>query len=141
MIRFTVPGQPQGKGRAKAARRKAKGGGEYVALITPEKTVAYEGLIAYAAQQAMNGDELIDRPVYLTVQAFFAFPKAMSGKKKAARDVHWHTGRPDTDNIVKAVGDALNGVVWRDDTQVALVKASKQYDETPRLEITVEALP
>ena len=47
---FTVPGQPVGKGRAKAARR-----GKFVTFYTPEKTASYESLVAYAGNVAMNG--------------------------------------------------------------------------------------
>lgn len=134
-ISFTVPGKPQGKGRARAARR-----GDYVTIYTPEKTVAYEGLIALAGEKAMNGRALVEGPVQLTITAVFSIPKGWSQKKRTSRPIHWHTSRCDLDNVVKAVGDGLNGIVWRDDSQVAMVKAIKLYGDTPGLTVVVEAL-
>lgn len=48
--------------------------------------------------------------------------------------------KPDIDNIVKAVLDALNEVAYRDDTQVVELQVRKQYSERPRLEICNERL-
>jgi len=45
---------------------------------------------------------------------------------------------PDTDNIIKIVADALNGVAYRDDAQIVRVEASKFYGEKPRLFIRIE---
>lgn len=133
MIRFTVPGLPQGKGRARFGNGRT---------YTPAKTIAYEGLIALAAQQAMDGAELLTGPVYLTVTAFFPIPASWSKKRRAEANARltWHTSKPDADNIAKAAGDALNGIIFRDDSQVAFAKVMKHYGETPRLEVCVEAL-
>ena len=132
-FRFTVPGLPQGKGRARFGNGRT---------YTPAKTVAYEGLIALAGQQAMDDRLLIEKPVYVIVDAFFPIPKSWTKarKAKAASSLVWHVSKPDGDNILKAVGDGLNGVVWKDDSQIAFSKVTKQYAEVPRLEITVEAL-
>lgn len=46
--------------------------------------------------------------------------------------------KPDMDNIVKVVADALNGVAYHDDTQIALVQAKKCYSAVEGLDVTVE---
>ena len=51
--------------------------------------------------------------------------------------------KPDCDNLAKAVLDALNGVLWQDDSQVVELSVSKWYaagDESPRTTIDVEEL-
>lgn len=133
MIRFNVPGLPQGKGRARFGNGRT---------YTPAKTVAYEGLIALAAEKAMDGRDLLEGPVYVTLSAFFPIPASWTKKRRtqATTGLLWHTSKPDGDNILKAVGDGLNGIVWKDDSQVAFSKVVKQYAETPRLEILVEPL-
>jgi len=133
LLSFTVPGLPQGKGRARFGNGRA---------YTPAKTVAYEGLIALAGQQAMEDRPLVERPIYLIVDAFFPIPKRWpkSRKQKAATSLVWHVATPDGDNILKAVGDGLNGIVWKDDSQIAFAKITKQYAEVPRLAIMVEVL-
>jgi Holliday junction resolvase RusA-like endonuclease len=137
MIVFTVPGQPQGKGRARFARR-----GAFVRAYTSEKTVAYEGLIALAGEKAMAGREHLTGPVELTIQAVFQMPKSWSQKRRNAALLNpdWHTGKPDGDNVLKAVGDGLNGIVWRDDAQVARCSISKAYGPTPGLTVKVVEL-
>jgi Holliday junction resolvase RusA-like endonuclease len=130
---FVVPGLPQGKGRARFGNGRA---------YTPAKTVAYEGLIAMAGQEAMKGRPLIEGPVYMLVNAFFPIPKSWSKAKREAAltGTAWHTGKPDGDNILKAVGDGLNQVVFKDDSQVAFAKITKRYAETARVEIMIEEL-
>lgn len=133
MISFTVPGQPQGKGRARFGNGRT---------YTPAKTVAYEGLIAFAASEAMRHHQLIEGPVYVTVTATFDIPKSWSKKKRmeASSGLLWHTGKPDGDNVLKALGDGLNGVVWKDDSQVAFAKVMKRYGDVPGLHVVVEPL-
>ena len=46
--------------------------------------------------------------------------------------------KPDMDNIVKVVADALNGVAYHDDVQIALVQAKKCYSAVEGLDVTVE---
>lgn len=128
---FTVPGVPVGKGRPRFVKATGR-------AYTPEKTASYESLIAYAASQAMRGADPISTPVGVKVQAVFPIPASWSQKRKA--DAHWHTSKPDGDNILKAVGDALNGIVWADDKQIARTSIAKVYGETPGLHVFVEAL-
>ena len=52
-----------------------------------------------------------------------------------------HTSRPDLDNLVKSVSDGLNGVAFRDDSQITELRAIKQYhsgDEGPQTIIRIE---
>jgi Holliday junction resolvase RusA-like endonuclease len=42
-----------------------------------------------------------------------------------------HIKKPDTDNLLKAVLDGLNGIAWADDSQVIRVSASKEYSTEP----------
>lgn len=134
MIVINVPGLPQGKGRARFGNGRT---------YTPAKTVAYEGLIALAGEQAMDGRALLEGPVYVTLTAFFPIPKSWNKARtaQAQSGLAWHTSKPDGDNILKAVGDGLNGIVWKDDSQLAFTKVIKQYGPAPRLEIAVELLP
>ncbi len=139
MIAFTIPGEPQGKGRARAAMRKKNGGGTYIAQITPDKTVAYEGLIAHAAQQAMAGAAPLDCPCAVQVSITVTVPASWSKKKQAAALLGevLPTKKPDADNVVKAVFDGMNGVVWRDDVQAVDLAVRKRYGATPGVFVRV----
>ena len=53
---------------------------------------------------------------------------------------YFHSIRPDLDNLIKLVCDALNGVFYKDDSQISQLKAEKIYDEQPRTEVHIEQL-
>lgn len=137
-ITFFVPGQPQGKGRARTGRGK----GGRVMHFTPEKTVAYESLVAMLGAQAMAGAPLIDGTVVLLLdmrcQVPASTPKVWRSRALAG-DV-MPTTKPDSDNVEKAICDGLNGVAWRDDSQVAPVIKIKRYAEVPGVQVTVMTL-
>jgi Holliday junction resolvase RusA-like endonuclease len=81
----------------------------------------------------------LDIPLSVTIMAYRSIPKSMS-KKKAAQAIAKElrpTTKPDIDNIVKGVKDALKGVIWRDDSLVVNLVACKWYGETPRVEVIV----
>lgn len=126
---FEVPGRPQGKGRPRAYAR-----GGHARVYTPEKTVTYESWIRLCYQQAYSGVRL-EGPVALAVTAVFAVPRSYA-KKKAAQCLAgeiWPTCKPDFDNILKAVADALNGVAYLDDSTVVRGSVDKRYGEAERL--------
>ena len=47
------------------------------------------------------------------------------------------TKKPDTDNIAKAILDALNGVAYYDDAQVVELHVVKKYSDEPRAEVMI----
>ena len=134
---FTVPGEPQGKGRPRIGRV-----GAHARMFTPAKTVAYEGLVALAAQEAMQGREMITGPVLIELRMFHPVPRSWSKKRQALALTGevMPTVKCDADNCLKAVSDALNGTLWRDDTQVVNVMLAKRYAEVPRIEVRVVPL-
>lgn len=48
-----------------------------------------------------------------------------------------HTVKPDRDNIEKNVCDALNGIVWIDDSYITEGKTEKRYGHTPSVDVYV----
>jgi Holliday junction resolvase RusA-like endonuclease len=61
-------------------------------------------------------------------------------KKKAAAALAGQvlpTRKPDADNVVKAVFDGMNGVVWRDDVQAVDLQLRKRYGTTPGVHVRV----
>lgn len=135
IVSFVVPGAPVGKGRPRATRR-----GKHIQLYTPEETANYESLVALAASQAMAGRGLYAGPVVLQLDIHMAVPKSWSKKAKAAAlaDIAPPMKKPDSDNVIKAICDALNGVVWVDDVQVVDSITRKRYRETPGVHVQVE---
>ena len=136
-VTFTVPGQPVGKGRARVGRA-----GGFVRMFTPEKTATYESTIALFADQAMAGQALITGPVRLRLICRFAIPDSWSKKKRgqALQGAIYPATKPDADNITKAVCDAVNGIVWKDDAQVVELSVKKWYALNPGVTAIVEEM-
>jgi len=45
--------------------------------------------------------------------------------------------KPDLDNIMKVVCDALNQIAYRDDSQIVSAYLAKMYSDTPRVEVEI----
>lgn len=71
--------------------------------------------------------ELSSKPLHLYVAFFFEVPKSWTKAKKASNP--FHVSKPDVDNLIKGIKDALNGIAYKDDSQVVSVFALKQYAE------------
>jgi len=136
-VAFQVPGEPQGKGRARVGRIAG-----HARMFTPAKTVAYEGLIAHAAATAMGGHPPISGACMVDVCASISVPASWSKRKRedALAGKIRPTKKPDGDNILKAVCDGMNGVVFRDDSQAVHCIVRKAYQLTPGLSVIVAVL-
>ena len=71
--------------------------------------------------------------------AYFPIPKSTSKKKRdeMERGLILPTKKPDTDNIAKAILDALNGLAYYDDAQVVHLEVQKRYSNEPRAEVFI----
>jgi hypothetical protein len=134
-----INGMPQGKARP----RFTKGGRAY----TPQKTRRYEeavreaALLAAQAQGFAKHDK--DTPLEACVTAWFPVPASWPKKKRAAAlsGALYPTGKPDADNIAKAVLDAANGIAFHDDRQIVSLTVRKRYtfrdDDSPRVVVHI----
>ena len=134
MISFVVPGTPVGKGRPKFARR-----GNFTVAYTPEKTASYENLVKIAAHEAMSGNKMIEGAAAARIFLFVTPPASWSMKKKACalNDEIFPTAKPDLDNCVKIIFDAMNQIVFNDDKQVVSLQVQKRFSETASVHVHV----
>jgi Holliday junction resolvase RusA-like endonuclease len=91
------------------------------------------------AAAAMAGRPPLEGPLKFQLTAHMPIPVSWSAKKRQAAMDSWQrpTSKPDLDNIIKLVKDAINCIVWRDDAQVVRIEADKFYSDTPRVDVTV----
>jgi Holliday junction resolvase RusA-like endonuclease len=107
-------------------------------MYTPAATLAYESEIARIAEIARGDWPVMDTPMSLRVVAHHTIPVSWSKRKQmAALQGDLIPGKPDLDNVAKAVLDALNGVIYADDKQVIKLVAEKRYSLEPRVEVYV----
>src|SRR5688572_11126901 len=90
----------------------------------------------------MAGRPPIEVPCDLFVEIVCSVPASWSAKKQrqALEGSIWPAKKPDTDNILKALNDGMNGVVWRDDVPAVQGGWRKVYGATPGLRVTVKPL-
>lgn len=139
-IEFFVPGKPQGKARARTVRMP----NGFTRSFTPDKTVLYENLIKSRFLEAEAGQDGIfpfepGTPVEMVLTAYFKPPVSQSLKKQRLMLLGeiQPLKKPDMDNIVKVVADALNGLAYHDDTQICSLTATKVYGRGEGLRILV----
>jgi Holliday junction resolvase RusA-like endonuclease len=127
---FTVPGEPRGKGRP----RFTKQGHTY----TDSETKAYEQKIIAYYRKTFGSFRWPDNSfVAVKVVAYYPIPKSATKAAVAAMQAGkiFPSRKPDIDNVLKVVLDALNGVAYKDDSRVVHIEAEKKYSFDPRLEI------
>lgn len=117
-ISFFVPGEPVPKGRPRIFRMKNGGIGAY----TPDKTTAWEQTVKYHASQIVKAAGMAEGALEVEMDFRLPRPASVSVKKRPLPMV-----KPDLDNLEKAVMDALNKMVWKDDAQVCVKVSGKRY--------------
>ena len=124
-VHFIIPGRPVGKGRPRFTRQGH--------CWTPDKTVAYERDIKMAYWSTYGHSKYgADKALAVDIVLYYPRAKSMAKHKRlmAQRGVLRPTVKPDVDNVIKAILDALNGVAFEDDRQIVQVECEKWYDIT-----------
>jgi Holliday junction resolvase RusA-like endonuclease len=133
-LAFTVPGEPRGKGRPRIGRV-----GPHARMFTDRKTRSYEGLVALAAEKAMDGAVPFACPLELHMRVRLV-PAASASKKARAAMLAGElppAKLPDLDNCVKAILDGCNAVAFLDDRLVVALTAAKIYADTPGVDVLI----
>ena len=126
-MKLVIPGEPKAKQRP----RHGKG-----FTYTPKQTVDYENYVKWCFVESKG--KLMDGQLKAEIKAFFPIPKSYTKKKKKAIENGLRpTKKPDLDNIAKSVLDSLNGLAYKDDSQVVILNIEKHYGD-PRVEIEIE---
>ena len=139
-ITLTIPGVPIAQPRQRH-RTYQVGARTCTANYTPSKhpVQQWKATVAIAWSDACDHEPL-NGPVRLEV--LFVAPRPQRLLTRAWRHVLvWHEKKPDLDNLLKALKDALTGLAWRDDSQVCQCYCEKRYanhDEQPHATITVK---
>ena len=135
MIKFIVSGKPQGKARPRFRKI-----GNYVSTYNPKQTTEYEKLVKSSAIEQCK-DKLNKQYtglVKMSIKAYFKPNKSISKKQYNLLIGKEHLKKPDSDNIAKIICDSLNGVAYKDDSQVAYLEIEKYYAEEERVEVIIE---
>jgi len=136
MIKLVIYGEPIAQGRPKFSTQ-----GGFVRAYDPAKSRSYKDYVRIAAVEQIAGQKPLEGALSLAVKVFRPIPKSFSRKKiiEAEQGLIRPITKPDLDNYIKGIKDALKGICWRDDSQVVTMDAEKYYSEIPRVEIFINA--
>ena len=125
---FDVLGVPKGQPRARACIR-----GQRAGVYDPGTAAAWKANVLYAARPFIPATPL-DCPIRLMVSLYFPRPARLT-RKSSPEGAIPYTSKPDADNALKAIMDALTDAgMWRDDALIYSATVEKFYaskDESP----------
>jgi Holliday junction resolvase RusA-like endonuclease len=127
-IKFFVPGIPKPGGSKKAFYNPKAG--RAIIVDDCDKNKDWKTAVSFAAKQAMQGRQLMAGPLRVIVH--FNMPRLKahfkpSGILKGNAPIY-HTVKPDATKLMRSTEDALTGIVWRDDAEIAKQEIVKLYD-------------
>jgi crossover junction endodeoxyribonuclease RusA len=129
-LQFFVAGTPAPKGSMRAIPFRAGKNLRVSVKNDNPATKAWMGMVALQARQAMKGGEPLDRAVEVTLRFLLPRPLKHHGTRGLLASAPQHAAtKPDIDKLVRAVLDALTGVVWVEDSRVIDVHARKDYGD------------
>lgn len=123
---FCVEGEPRGKQRPRVANGHA---------YTPFETRQYED--AVRLKYMASGGFMFPARVQMKIVAYYRIPKSATKEERKLMlcgDIK-PTRKPDVDNVLKIIADALNGVAYKDDSAINAVHIEKRYWEIPSVDV------
>ncbi|MGP7817747.1 RusA family crossover junction endodeoxyribonuclease [Niallia sp. 01092] len=135
-ISFTVYGEPVAQGRPRFSNQ-----GGFTRAYDPKKSKDFKQYVKLVASD-YRPPALLEGPLALEVKVFKSSLKSFSKKKTMAAEAGElrPLTKPDVDNFVKGIKDALKAVIWKDDSQVVDLHVSKWYSQNPRIEVTIKPI-
>lgn len=136
-VEIIVMGEPVAQGRPRFSRICG-----HVTARDPEKSKSYKTLVRSEAQRIYEMDKAfapIDGPCCMTLTIGRSVPKSWSKKKQAMaiKGEIRPTSKPDLDNYIKGILDAINTVIVKDDSRVVGINAIKRYQSSPGVDIVI----
>jgi Holliday junction resolvase RusA-like endonuclease len=135
MLQFHIDAEPVPKGRPKFSKV-----GGFMRAYTPKKTSDYESIVRATAQQAMGPTDLLETALGVYLYIRLPIPQSHSKKRKEAclSGQEKPIKKPDIDNLAKSVLDGMNGVIWKDDSQIVSLHVTKVYSSGSGVDVLVK---
>jgi len=139
LVRFTVSGRAEPRGSKTIG--KAKNGRTFIRDDNPHSK-AWMQRVAKAGRQAMGSTEATDSPVVLVITIFRPRPKGHFGTRGLLLSAAAYPAtKPDLTKCVRGIEDALNDVVWTDDSRVVEQRTKKRFGDREEVLIEVYVMP
>ena len=124
-MKIFITGNPVPQGRPRFYRR-----GNHVGVYDPIKSKSWKEVVR--EQAVSQGAVIVEGALRMTLSFHMQRPKSLSKK------VIHHTKKPDLDNLIKGIKDALKSVCYHDDSQIVMLVSTKIYSKiTPGVDIEI----
>lgn len=150
---FTIYGEPRGKARPRFRVVSPHGRKPFVQTYTPADTTSYERQVYLESIAYRRQIGIFEGPVRISILIGMPIPESYTkARKQQIREGFIaHTGKPDIDNVVKAILDGLvrssgagatreHAGLLKDDTQVVQLNVIKDFTDEPRVTVRVTEL-
>lgn len=132
---FIITGTPKPQARPKFFRNKAG----YMGTYSPKSdwfNIVYSEILKQ--KQEFYKDVRLKGEIEIHINFFMPIPSSLSNKKKKQLELSYHTKKPDIDNLIKAILDAINYTnLWEDDSHIWKIVSEKRYSACPQCVITI----
>jgi Holliday junction resolvase RusA-like endonuclease len=135
IVTLSVPGQAAGKARPRVTRS-----GQHTYSPDPQGYVERVTAAGVEARNASDWPGIVVGPISMRVIVTRGLPRSWSKRKRAKLDGRWAPHKPDTGNIALACCDALSGVLYEDDRQIAELYSAQRWGLEHNTEISLELL-
>ena len=149
-IKFLIKGKPTPKQSTRFRTMVKTESGKRFFFAHPDKKVeaAKDNMRAQIIQQLPADWEPMDGPLKLYVTFQFPYLKGFLKKDSSVKSTYvgwdyiFKPSKPDLDNLLKAIKDAMQSIIYQNDSQIAMVEAAKIYvNDMPVTTITISELP
>jgi Holliday junction resolvase RusA-like endonuclease len=132
-LEMTYYGEPKSQARPRST---SMNGGFF---YDPSKSLK-QWVLSQVISQLPPNFKPSDDGVEMSMRFYRAMPKSGSKVNKVLMElgVIRPSGRPDIDNFIKLVQDALNKTLYTDDSNIVTLKAEKFYSVKPRVELSIK---
>lgn len=139
MITFFVPGLPKPGGSKKGFINPKTG--KVIIVDACKGNKDWRSIVAVFAFKNQP-PALLEGPLELRISFIMPRPKYHFNSKGVLKDSSpgYHTSAPDTTKLIRSVEDSLKGIIWKDDSQVAMQHARKIYGEKPGAQVTISVI-
>jgi Holliday junction resolvase RusA-like endonuclease len=131
LVEFAIPGKPVAWARPAQARNGHR--------FTQPEARAYSSLVKQIASEAMGDRPPVVGPVEVFLVAVLPIAPSWPQWRRTAAIAgrYWPDKKPDADNLIKGIADAMNCIVFADDRQIVHVSCLKEYGLRPGVHVSV----
>jgi len=133
---FIIPGPCIPQGRPRASRRNGK-----LVMYDPKESREYKQYVALIAKQHAP-KKLYTGALHVHLKIYRQIPKSTTKKNRELFNagIKCPVVKADIDNYSKSILDSLNGIIYKDDSQIVYLSASKYYSDNPRVEVMIKEI-